>query len=58
MGTSVSSHIKANLTVVEIQNEKVSIQYLFQFPLSYKVRKDMAVVLPRPTRILSLYNCS
>ena len=42
MGTSVSNHIKANLTAVEIRNEKVSIQYLFRFPLSYKVREDMA----------------
>ena len=41
MGTSVSNHIKANLTAVEIRNEKVSIQYLFRFLLSYKVREDM-----------------
>ena len=31
MGTSVSNHIKANLTAVEIQNEKVSNNIYFDF---------------------------
>ena len=53
--TSVSTYIKANLSAMEIQNEIVSIQYLFWFSLRYKVHEDTGTVLPWPTRILSSY---
>ena len=55
IGTSVSTCIKVNLSAVKIRNEKVSIWYLFQFLLRYKVHEDTGSVLPWPTRILSSY---
>ena len=39
IGTSVSTCVEVNLSALKIQNEKVSIQYLFQFLLRYKVHE-------------------
>ena len=43
IGTSVSTSFEVILSAVKIRNEKVSIQYLFQFLLRYKDHETLVL---------------